>query len=235
MGVGGFGAGLLTSRAGLPYLAALPLAGLAAAAVSVAIGLPSFRIRGLYLAVSTLVFGVAAERYLFRLDRVSGGSHGLSLPVLPSREVFALGVVVLSGAVVLAAQVTHSRAGRALRALHHDEALAESWGIATSRFKLGAFGLSGFLAGCAGVLYATLLGHVTSEAFAVELGVTLVAMAIVGGIGSIPGVVAGAVFFAVLPEIIPASALYLPLAYALVLLAAILFLPRGLAQLWSPS
>jgi branched-chain amino acid transport system permease protein len=232
MGVGGFGAGLLTTRAGLPYLVALPVAGLAAAAVAVAIGLPSFRIQGLYLAVSTLAFGTAAERYLFRLDEVSGGTHGLALPLWRSRDLLTLAVVLLAGGVWVAARVTRSRAGRALLVLHHDETLAQSWGIATHRFKLLAFGLSGFLAGCAGVVYATLIGQVTSEAFTVELAVTLVAMAIVGGLGSVSGVVAGSVFFAVLPELLPGAALYLPLAYAGTLLAVILFLPRGLAQLW---
>jgi branched-chain amino acid transport system permease protein len=134
--------------------------------------------------------------------------------------------------VVLAGRVTRSRAGRALAVLHHDEGLAQSWGIATSQFKLLAFGLSGFLAGCAGVAYATLISQVTSEAFTVDLAVTLVAMAIVGGLGSVPGVITGALLFAVLPELLSGSPLYLPLVYAGTLLAAILFLSRGVAQLW---
>jgi branched-chain amino acid transport system permease protein len=194
--------------------------------------LPSFRIRGLYLAVSTLAFGIAAERYLFRLNAISGGTEGLALPLYRTRDVLALALLLLAGAVILAGRVTRSRAGWALFVLHFDETMAESWGIATHRFKLFAFGLSGFLAGCAGVVYATLIGHITSEAFTIELAVTLVAMAIVGGLGSVPGVVAGAVFFAVLPELLSGATLYLPLAYATTLLAVILFLPRGLAQLW---
>jgi branched-chain amino acid transport system permease protein len=232
MGVGGFTAGLLTTRAGLPYLLALPVAGLAAAAVAVALGLPSFRIRGLYLAVSTLAFGFAAERFVFRLDGVSGGAQGLALPLMPARTVLVVALVLLAGSVVLARRVTRSRAGRALLVLHHDETLAESWGIAANRFKLGAFALSGLLAGLAGVAYATLIGQVTSEAFTAELSVTLVAMAIVGGLGSVPGVVAGSVLFAVLPEVLRGATLYLPLASASILLAVILFLPRGMAELW---
>lgn len=235
MGAGGFTAGLLTVRAGLPYPVALVAGGIVAAGFAVAVGLPSFRIRGLYLAVSTLAFGVASERFLFRLSAVSGGSQGRDLPPMTSRGVMLAGLAVLGGAVVLARRVTGSKAGRALLVLHADETLAESWGIRVGRLKLLAFGLSGFLAGCAGVAYATLIGHVTSEAFTLTLSINLVAMAIVGGLGSISGVVAGAVLFALLPELLKGLLVWLPFAYGLVLIGVILFLPRGLAQLWTAA
>ena len=235
MGVGGFGAGLFATRAGVPYPLALVLAGGAAALMAMAIGLPSFRIKGLYLAVTTLVFGIAAERFLFRLDVVSGYARGLGLPPIGIRTALGWSVAVLAAAVALAVRVGRSKPGRAMEVLHHDETLAQSWGIAVSRYKLGAFGLSGFLAGLAGVTYATLLGHITSEAFSAELAITLVAMAIVGGLRSLSGVIAGSLLFAVLPELLRSSPQWLPLAYSGVFLAVILVLPRGLAQLWEPA
>ena len=91
------------------------------------------------------------------------------------------------------------------------------------------------LAGCAGVGYATLIGHVTSEAFTITFSINLVAMAIVGGLGSLSGVIAGSVLFATLPEMLKSAPEYLPLSYGMILLAVILFLPRGLAQLWNPA
>src|SRR5581483_8283286 len=208
MGIGGFGAGLLTKNAGLPYAVALPLAGLAAAAGAVAIGLPSFRIRGLYLAVVTLTFAIAAERYIFRLDFVAGYARGLDLPRMEPHTVMLWALAILLGSVILAVRVTGSNAGRAMLVLH-DETVAASWGISSNHYKLLAFGLSGFLAGCAGVTYATLIQHVTSDAFGADLSIILIAMAIVGGLGSIPGVIAGSILFALT-----------------------MLLPQGMSQLW---
>ena len=235
MGVGGFIAGQLASRHGWPYAVSLVVGGVVAAAFAVAVGLPSFRIRGLYLAVSTLAFGIAAERYLFRLTLFAGGSAGVSLPTLGSGTVLVAALVLLLGGVVLAHRVRSSKAGRALAVLHVNETLAESWGIRTGAYKLLAFGLSGFLAGCAGVVYSTLIGQVTSEAFTLTLSINVVAMAIVGGLGSLMGVIAGSLFFALLPEALRTASTWLPVSYGGVLLAVVLFLPRGVAQLWTPA
>jgi len=232
MGIGGFGAGLLTTHIGLPYGLALPLAGLAAAAGAVAIGLPSFRIRGLYLAVVTLTFAIAAERYVFRLDAVAGYAKGLDLPRMEAHTVMLWALAILVGSVVVAVRVTNSKAGRAMLVLHHDETVAASWGIAPSHYKLLAFGLSGFLAGCAGVTYATLIQHVTSDAFAADLSIILIAMAIVGGLGSIPGVIAGSILFALLPEVLKNAKVWIPFIQYSILLAVIMLLPQGLSQLW---
>ncbi|HVW32203.1 MAG TPA: ABC transporter permease [Acidimicrobiia bacterium] len=232
MGIGGFGAGLLTTHAGLPYALALPIAGVAAAAGAVAIGLPSFRIRGLYLAVVTLTFAIAAERYVFRLDAVAGYAKGLDLPRMESRTVLLWALLVLVVSVVVAMRVTASKAGRAMLALHHDETVAASWGIAPNSYKLLAFGLSGFLAGCAGVTYATLIQHVTSDAFGADLSIILIAMAIVGGLGSIPGVIAGSFLFALLPEFLKNAKVWIPFIQYSILLGVILLLPQGMSQLW---
>jgi branched-chain amino acid transport system permease protein len=232
MGIGGFGAGLLTTHAGLPYGVALPVAGLAAAAGAVAIGLPSFRIRGLYLAVVTLTFAIAAERYVFRLDAVAGYAKGLDLPRMEAHTVMLWALAVLVGSVVLAVRVTNSKAGRAMLVLHHDETVAASWGIAPNHYKLLAFGLSGFVAGCAGVTYATLIQHVTSDAFGADLSIILIAMAIVGGLGSVPGVIAGSILFALLPEVLKDAKVWIPFIQYSILLAVIMLLPQGLSQLW---
>jgi ABC-type branched-subunit amino acid transport system permease subunit len=232
MGIGGFGAGLLTKNAGLPYGVALPIAGLAAAAGAVAIGLPSFRIKGLYLAVVTLTFGIAAERYVFRLNAVAGYAKGIDLPRMEASTVMVWALVILVGSVVLAVRLGGSKAGRAMLVLHHDETVAASWGIAPNHYKLLAFGLSGFLAGCAGVAYATLIQHITSDAFAADLSIILIAMAIVGGLGSIPGVIAGSVLFALLPELLKDANVWIPFIQYSILLAVIMLLPQGLSQLW---
>lgn len=232
MGIGGFGAGLLTTHAGLPYGVALPVAGVAAAAGAVAIGLPSFRIRGLYLAVVTLTFAIACERYIFRLDAVAGYAKGLDLPRMEAHTVMLWALLVLVVSVVVASRVTNSKAGRAMLVLHHDETVAASWGIASNQYKLLAFGLSGFLAGCAGVTYATLIQHVTSDAFSADLSIIMIAMAIVGGLGSIPGVIAGSFLFALLPEFLKNAKIWIPFVQNLILLAVIMFLPQGMSQLW---
>jgi branched-chain amino acid transport system permease protein len=232
MGIGGFGAGILTQNQGLPYGLALLIAGVAAAAGAVAIGLPSFRIKGLYLAVVTLTFGIAAERYIFRLNAVAGYAKGLDLPRMEPHTVMLWALGILVGSIVVAKRVTASKAGRAMLVLHHDETVAASWGIAANHYKLLAFGLSGFLAGCAGVTYATLIQHITSDAFGADLSIILIAMAIVGGLGSIPGVIAGSVLFALLPELLKNAKVWIPFIQYSILLAVIMLLPQGLSQLW---
>src|SRR5581483_7255127 len=119
MGLGGFTAALLTSRAGWPYPVTIPAAALVAAVGAAAIGVPAFRIRGLYLAVATLAFGIAAERWLFRLTAVSGGSEGVGLPPMSARSLLGLSVLLLAGAAVLARRVAATRGGSNLRVLHH--------------------------------------------------------------------------------------------------------------------
>lgn len=231
MGIGGFGAGILTKDAGLPYAVALPIAGMAAAIGAAAIGLPSFRIKGLYLAVVTLTFGVAAERYLFRLDAVAGYAKGLDLPRMEAHTVLLWALLILVCSVLLAARLTSSKAGRAMVVLRHDETLAASWGIAANRYKLLAFASSGLLAGCAGVTYATLIQHITSDAFGADLSTMLIAMAIVGGLTSIPGVIAGSVVFALLPELLKDAEVWVPFIQYSILLAVIMVVPQGLSQL----
>jgi ABC-type branched-subunit amino acid transport system permease subunit len=211
------------------------MAAIVAAAGAAVIGMPAFRIRGLYLAVATLAFGIAAERWLFRLTAVSGGSEGVGLPPMSARSLLGLAIVLLAAATSLALRVAATRGGGTLRVLHHDETLAVSWGIDTRRAKLFAFTLSGLLAGAAGGVYAGLVGHLTSEVFSAERSITLVAMAIVGGLGSVGGVVAGSVLFAVLPEVLHGAAQWLTLVYSGVLLAVVLLLPGGLAELWTPA
>jgi branched-chain amino acid transport system permease protein len=139
---------------------------------------------------------------------------------------------VLVVSVVVASRVTNSKAGRAMLVLHHDETVAASWGISSNRYKLLAFGLSGFLAGCAGVTYATLIQHVTSDAFSADLSIIMIAMAIVGGLGSIPGVIAGSFLFALLPEFLKNAKIWIPFVQNIILLAVIMFLPQGMSQLW---
>jgi branched-chain amino acid transport system permease protein len=232
MGIGGFGAGILTTHDGLPYWLALPVAGIVAALGAVAIGLPSFRIRGLYLAVVTLTFAIAAERYVFRLDAVAGYARGLDLPRMEAHTVMVWALLVLVGSILVATRVTNSKAGRAMLVLHHDETVAASWGISANRYKLLAFGLSGFLAGCAGVTYATLIQHVTSDAFAADDGHGDQDDRQVGGLGSISGVIAGSILFALLPEFLKNAKVWIPFVQNLILLAVIMFLPQGMSQLW---
>lgn len=213
LGVGAFTSGILTGpyRLGLPFVVSIPLSALAGAAVALLIGLPALRLKGLYLAIVTVGFAYAMTESVFRLDWVSRGSAGAELPrpiindFFFNRNVDYLGVLLLLlvGIWIIDANVTTSKVGRAFHALRSDEAMAASFGVDVTRYKLLAFALSGAIAGVAGMMLGHLSGTVTSESFPYQNSLLLVVIVVVGGLGSRVGVLVSAGFYAVFPIVMP--------------------------------
>ncbi len=206
MGVVAIGAALgakATTDWGLDLAVAVPLAGLAGAVVAVLVGLPALRMRGIYLAVSTLAFAVATVQYFLNpqfFDWVPTGGFDPA-PLLGRWDYAAttegtyqlcLGFFVLCVAAV--SGIRHSRVGRAMHALREDEQVAEAYGISVARAKLTAFAISGFFAGVAGVVLVHHNHQFTLGLFPPEENLTVFSAAVVGGMGSITGAVLGAVF-----------------------------------------
>jgi ABC-type branched-subunit amino acid transport system permease subunit len=192
-----------TTEWGLDLALAAPLMGVVGAVVAVLVGLPALRLRGIYLAVSTLAFAVATVHYFLNpqfFDWVpTQGFH--PAPLLGRWDYAAttegtyqlcLGFFVLSVAAV--SGIRHSRVGRAMHALREDEQVAEAYGISVARAKLAAFAVSGFFAGVAGAVLVHHNHQFTLGLFPVEENVTTFSAAVVGGMGSITGAILGAVF-----------------------------------------
>ncbi|MEY2467628.1 MAG: branched-chain amino acid transport system ATP-binding protein livM, partial [Actinomycetota bacterium] len=213
LGVGAFASGAITpaTRHGLPFLVAIPAAALAGAGVAFLVGLPALRLRGLYLAVVTIAFSFAMTESIFRADSIGGGSAGIALPrpqindFIFTRNADYLGVLIalLAGLWWFDTNVTRTKIGRAFRAIKENESVASSFGVDVTRYKLGAFALSGAMAGIAGLMFGHLTGTVNSESFTYEKSLVLVVVVVVGGLGSRVGVLAAAAFYAIYPIAAP--------------------------------
>lgn len=207
---GAYTAGLLASRASLPFAVGLIGAGLSAGLLAFIVGLPALRLRGLYLAITTIGFVVAMEQSILQMPAISGGSAGVALPrpSIGSIEFSANGdwVAVLFGFLVilwvLDGNVLASRFGRAFHGIREDEEVASSFGVDVRSFKLLAFVLSGVAAGVAGALHGHLVGFVGNATFGLQFSLSLLAWVIIGGLGSRAGVVAAAAIFGFFPEVL---------------------------------
>jgi branched-chain amino acid transport system permease protein len=208
MGVGAYVSGYLMLHLGMPFLVCILAAGSVTAIVGMIFGIPSLRLKGLYLAIATLAAQVILEFVFVRWRTVTGGSQGLLAPpasiggfVFNSDFKFyflALGFAVL--AVLLAKNIVRTKPGRAFMAIRDRYISAEIIGIPLFRYKLMSFGISSFYAGVAGSLWGHYIGIITPEHFNVMISIQYLSMIIIGGLGSIYGSIMGAVFMTLLPE-----------------------------------
>ena len=206
------------------------LVGAACAAVfGLVVGVPTLRLRGDYLAIVTLGFGEIL-RLLFTNAQFLGGATGysggrpLGLPTYTNFFWVSTWAILL---VILIGNFTYSSYGRALRAIREDEIAAEAMGIPTTRFKVLAFVLSAASAGIAGGLFAHLQSTIRPDDFKFDRSIDMVVMIIVGGLGSVTGAIAGAVFVGVTLELMRDFQQYRLVVYALMLVMIMLFRPQG--------
>jgi len=242
--VGAYAAALLTSPVsslglGLSLWVALPIVMLVAAIAGIAIGAPVLRLRGDYLAIVTLGFGEIVRILLLSdwLRPFFGGAQGvLQIPPPdllgirffgPQQLYYPILISVIIGAVV-AWSLANSRVGRAWNAMREDEDVAEATGINTTRYKLLAFAI-GAVYGCiAGSFLAVKLGSVFPHNLNILVSITVLALIILGGMGSIRGVIVGAVVLVGLPELLREFGEYRLLIYGAVLVAMMVLRPEGL-------
>jgi len=211
MSVGAYTAANLAMRLDSPWPVNLLAGGLMAALVGAVVGIPSLRIKGLYLAIATLAGQVIIEWTINHVTFISGGVQAsIEVPrprlgpmVLASQRAmyyFLLVFVVL--AVVGSMNLVRSRVGRAFIAIRDQDIAAEIIGIDIFRYKLLAFAISSFYAGVTGVLYTYFLGIANYEQFQIGVSIDYLAMIIIGGLGSILGSIFGAIFVTLLPIVI---------------------------------
>lgn len=201
MAVGGFGAGIAV-QFGAPSLLALPLGALLATVAAVLVGLPALRLRGLELAVATLALSFTADRYLFRFRPLVGAGSGRPVPrpsfadqvtadLAGARWFLVLTIVGFVAVALFIAWMRRARSGAALTAMRGSEVATSAVGFSTISLKLRGFALSGFIAGLAGALFAMLAGNASSDTFDFTRSISLLAFALIAGVGSIPGAVLG--------------------------------------------
>ncbi|HLF41312.1 MAG TPA: ABC transporter permease [Acidimicrobiia bacterium] len=199
--IGAVIAGSLTSRVGLSFWLAVPVATALTAAFAVGVGIPALRIRGLFLAVTTFAFAVAAQRVLFH-DRYFGWllPDAIERPSLfffdfdDERSMYYLCVAALVLVIVLVTNVRKSRFGRVLIALRESEANVAAFGVTAARTRLAAFAFAGALAGFAGAIFAHQQRGLNADSFGAQASVDVFVMAVLGGIGSVNGALLGSLY-----------------------------------------
>ena len=242
--VGAYTTALLTADSphalmALPFWGAMPIAVLLAVCVGVAFGIPVLGVRGDYLAVATMGLGEIV-RVVVQSDFAApllGGAQGILQIPKPHIGGFVLGspvalfyltLVCSAVAALIAWRLENSRLGRAWMALRDDEDVAQALGINLIRSKLLAYGLGAAFAGLAGSIFATMLTSVYPSSFQLLISVNVLALIIVGGMGSLPGVVLGAVALIGLPELLREFGDYRYLFYGAILVVMMRLRPEGL-------
>ena len=208
MSVGAYTAANLATRLGSPWPVNLLAGGLMAALVGAVVGIPSLRIKGLYLAIATLAGQLIIEWTINHVTFISGGVQAsievarprLGPLVLSSqRDMYYFLLVFVGLAIVGTLNLMRSRIGRAFIAIRDHDIAAELIGINIFRYKLLAFAISSFYAGVTGVLYTYFLGIANYEQFQITVSIDYLAMIIIGGLGSVLGSIFGAIFVTLLP------------------------------------
>ncbi len=234
VGVGAFAAAQFHEW-NFPFLLVVPAAVLTTTIVATIVGLPSLRIRGLQLAVTTLAFGVVAERLLFTRPWAASSSTGIGTPrpelVKSDGAFLVLTAAAFAGVIVADLMLRRSRIGRALFAIRDREDTAAARGVPVARTKLLAYALSGAYAGLAGSLYAFLLERITPGPFTVWASLGYVAVVVIGGQASFAGVVIAAAAFAAMPELLRPATTWSPLVGAIALTLVPVLRPEGLGWL----
>jgi branched-chain amino acid transport system permease protein len=248
LAAGAFTTGILFKELAAPFWVTLPASAAVGAALGLVFGLPSLRLRGLYLAVSTLALHFIVIHAGAEYETRRGYSTGILVdsPLTDARHWYFALLAASALTILFSLNLLRSRTGRAWRAIHGREAVAEALGISVQRAKLSAFVISSALTAVAGCLFAYFRGFVSVEAFSLYLTIQYVAMIIVGGMGSILGAVLGTIFVVLFPHAIDAlmaasglgerlSSVVFAVNYAafgLVMIVFLVFEPQGLVGIW---
>jgi branched-chain amino acid transport system permease protein len=211
MSVGAYTAANLAVKLGLPFWITLPAGGLMAALVGAIVGIPSLRIKGLYLAIATLAGQLIIEWIINHTPAISGGAQASIQVPRPSLfgydlrtqgQLYFFLLFFAGVAIVATLNLVRSRIGRAFVAIRDQDIAAEIIGINIYRYKLLSFAISSFYAGVCGVLYTYYLGIANYEQFQIVVSIDYLAMIIIGGLGSVLGSILGAVFVTMLPIVL---------------------------------
>ncbi len=236
-GVGAYTAAILSTRLGLDAVLTVPLSGIVSGLLGIALALPTVRLVSIYFAVAEL--GLGEMSYVTVRNWVSFTQGPLGIGEIPPLRPLGLDLSGPLGTYMAVALVTaftavivhrsaHSYYGKALRAVREDAQCAGAMGLNVVRLKIEVFAIACFLAGIAGALWAHTTGYVNPGDFRFAESILILAMVVVGGLGSLPGAVVGAALLLLLPEALRTIGEVRILMVGLVMFLCILFLPKGL-------
>ena len=254
MGVGAYTCSILIGR-GAPFIVALPAAGAMAALVGMIFGVPSLRLRGLYLAMATIAAQFIIEFTIRRWDKLTGGVEGMYVdpgtlgPFAFSNHIhlYYLTFLLAVAATLVLKNIIRARSGRAFLAIRDRYLAAEVIGVNLFKYRLMSFAVASFFAGIAGALMSQYLEVITHESFTIHQSIDYLAMCIIGGLGHITGGIFGVGFWFILERSLEVLTTSLNSAYpdhvtwfvsireivfGFVIVLFLIFEPDGLASRW---
>jgi branched-chain amino acid transport system permease protein len=253
--IGAYSSAILTTKLSLPFWLSLPAGGLCALLIGIIFGLPSLRVKGLYLAIATLAAQFITDYAIVHWESMTNGITGIYVPSPKflgfnfdsDSKYYYLLLFFAVAAAVSGRNLFRTKVGRALIAVRDRDIAANLIGISLFRYKLLAFSVSSFYAGVAGSLWGFYTNIITPEHFTIVLSIDYLAMIIVGGLGSILGTIFGVIFMTLLPEVLTTVSILLKstfgqittllsaikgLVFALTVILFLVFEPDGLAEIW---
>lgn len=221
----------------LPCPVILLLAGVFTGIIGFLLGIPILRLKGFYIAMATLAFGVVVSEVILQWSSLTNGDNGLNVPVAKiagfafdsDYKLYYLIIPVTIVLTVLAKNLVNGYVGRAFIALRESEIAAQTIGIDLARFKTIAFAISAFYTGVAGGLFAYLITFLSPDAFTIELSVDFIAMIVIGGMGSILGSIIGAVILTGMQQVLAGLLDLQILIFGISLIVFMIFMPRGIS------
>ncbi|MBO8173560.1 MAG: branched-chain amino acid ABC transporter permease [Bacillaceae bacterium] len=235
LSAGGYAVAILSQKFGLSIWLLLPLAGVITAIISLVIGLPAVRLRGHFLAVATMGFGLSIPQIALNWESLTMGYNGMSVmrPPWLSGDLPFFYLIVVTTLVVawIITNIVKSGMGRAFVAIRDSEVAAQATGINVAFYKTIMFVISAFFTGIAGGLYAYWFGYVSPQDFTILTSLLILGMVVVGGLASIPGAVIGAVLFTVIPHFTDAFIGVTNIVIGIAIILIIMYRSEGLVSL----
>lgn len=235
--IGAYTSALLSTKAGLGFFVTAPLGALLAGIAGFALGLPTLRLTGSYLSITTMGFAEVVRMILLNWESVTNGPLGVQR--IPRPKLFGTPLTLANGgmyylAVAMVALTTwcvgaivRSRTGRALQAIRDDELAATMMGVRTTRYKVLAFAIAAFFAGLAGAFYAHLVGYIDPNTFTFDTSIVILSIVILGGMGTMAGPFLGSALLISFPEILRFMKDFRFVVYGIVLVLMMHFRPQG--------
>lgn len=227
------------SAQGVPPSLGLLAAGVMAGIFGLIVGFPSLRLKGPYLAIVTLGFGIAIYQILVNFEVISGGRMGLTVKKLPAlfgltqRVTFYYIILLLLLIFTLISyNLVSSYVGRAFIAIRDNDIAAEAMGVNLARYKLLSFAISSFYLGVQGALYTLLIGYLEPNLFTFMETVTIFVAVIIGGLASVGGSIMGAAFVILMPQVFIKMRELVPVTFGVTILIILIFEPHGIAGRW---
>ncbi len=227
MGIGAYTSALLTMKAGFPFGISLIAGGILPSMVALAIGIPTLRLSGVYLAMATLGFGEVVRVVLLNME-ITGGSMGIN-GIPQKTELWHL-VLIMGIIIFFFIRLRDSKYGRAMEAINEDEVASSVMGIRTTYFKVWTFTAGAFIAGVAGGLNAHFTYFISPREYGFEPAVDILTFAILGGTKTFWGPIAGSAILTVLPEMMRFMGPYRLAVNGIILLLVVLYLPNGIVS-----